>query len=169
VPLALGFGAAWLVEPFRQALAVPGLQPLLIAVQAYRVAGVGFLILVALGQLPAIFGIPAGLGDLLVGLTAFGAAAAVKQGRLGRAVWWNALGLFDLALALTLGVGTGPSLLHFIPATPSSALLSVAPFAVVPSFIVPLDIWLHVVSLRFLLARRPQQRRTEPHGRVLAA
>jgi hypothetical protein len=73
-------------------------------------------------------------------------------------VWWNALGLFDLALALALGVGTGPSPFHFIPATPGSGLLSMARFALVPSFIVPLDIWLHVVSLRFLLARRPQPR-----------
>jgi hypothetical protein len=69
-----------------------------------------------------------------------------------------ALGLFDLALALTLGVGSGPSPLHFIPATPSSGLLSTGAFALVPSFIVPLDIWLHVVSLRFLLAQRRQPR-----------
>jgi hypothetical protein len=158
MPLALGFGAVWLVEPVRRALASPDLQPLLIAMQAYRIAGAGFLVLVALGQLPAIFGLPAGLGDLLVGLGAFGAAAAVRRGRFGRAVWWNALGLFDLALALTLGVGSGPSPLHFIPATPSSGLLSTGAFALVPSFIVPLDIWLHVVSLRFLLAQRRQPR-----------
>jgi hypothetical protein len=56
------------VEPARRALANPTLQPLLIAMQAYRVASVGFLVLVALGQLPAAFGLPAGLGDLLVGL-----------------------------------------------------------------------------------------------------
>jgi hypothetical protein len=169
VPLAVGFGALWLVEPFRRMLADPHLQPFLIAMQTYRVAGVGFLLLVVAGQLPAIFGVPAGLGDILVGLTAPGAAAALQQGRVSRAVAWNVLGLLDLALALTLGVGTGPSALHFIGATASSQALSLFPLVIAPSFVVPLDIWLHSVSLWFLLGQRPRQRQAQPQGQLAAA
>src|SRR5690242_1134962 len=57
------------------------------------------------GRRPAtrVFAIPVGLGDLAVGLTAFAAASAARNGQLSRAIWWNVLGLGDLALALTLG------------------------------------------------------------------
>jgi len=162
LPLALGFGALWLAGPLQRVLDRPDVQPMFIAMQTYRVAGVGFLALTALGQLPAVFGVPAGLGDIVAGLTALPAANALKQGRLGHAVAWNAFGLLDLAVALTLGVGTGPGALHFI-AAPSSALFSTAPFLVVPAFVVPLDIWLHVVSLRFLLRSRSRYGGKPPH------
>jgi hypothetical protein len=168
VPLAAGFAALWLVAPLRRALADPRLRPMLVAMQTYRVAGVGFLLLTAAGQVPAIFGIPAGVGDILVGLSAPGAAAAVRHGRTSRGVWWNALGLFDLALALTLGVATGPSVLHVAGQTTSQALAAF-PLVMVPSFVVPLDIWLHVVSLRSLRAGPSHQRQTQPRQQVAAA
>jgi hypothetical protein len=167
-PLALGLGAVWLIEPVGRAFAMRDLAPLLIAMQSYRMFGLGFIVLMAIGQLPAIFAIPAGLGDLAIGLTAFGAASAARRGQLSRAVWWNALGLVDLGLALTLGVGTGPSQLGFIPAMPRSTLFSLAPFAVVPSFIVPLDITLHLLSLRGLLARRARLAANQPLAQLAA-
>ncbi|MGG7377253.1 hypothetical protein ACQ7B2_00075, partial [Escherichia coli] len=86
---ALGLGAVWLIPSVGRAFGMPALQPLLIPMQAYRIAGVGFIVLMGLGQLPAIFAIPAGLGDLFVGLTAFAAASAARNGQLSRAIWWN--------------------------------------------------------------------------------
>jgi hypothetical protein len=109
------------------------------------------------------------LGDLAVGLTAFAAASAARNGQLSRAVWWNVLGLADLALALTLGVGTGPSQFGFISTMPRSTLFSLAPFAVVPSFIVPLDLMLHVLSLRGLHARRWHAAVLQPLAQPAAA
>jgi hypothetical protein len=79
IPVALGLGAVWLIEPVGRAFAMRDLQPLLIAMQSYRIFGLGFIVLMALGQLPAIFAIPAGLGDLAIGLTAFGAASAARD------------------------------------------------------------------------------------------
>jgi hypothetical protein len=169
IPIALGLGAVWLSEPVGRAFAMPDLQPLLITMQAYRIAGLGFIVLMALGQLPAIFAIPAGLGDLAIGLTAFGAASAARQGQFSRAVWWNVLGLVDLALALTLAVGTGPSHFGFIPTMPRSTLFSLAPFAIVPSFIVPLDIMLHLLSVRGLLAGRGPRATAQPVAQLAAA
>jgi hypothetical protein len=169
IPIALGLGAVWLIEPVGRAFAMRGLQPLLIAMQSYRVFGLGFIVLMALGQLPAIFAIPAGLGDLAIGLTAFGAASAARDGELSRAVWWNVMGLVDLGIALALGVGTGPSQLGFIPTLPRNTLFSLAPFALVPSFFVPLDITLHVLSLRGLLARRAQPTADQPLAQLAVA
>jgi hypothetical protein len=158
LPLVLGLGAFVLIQPIRAALSEPEVQPFLIAMQTYRVVGIGFLVLALAGELPAILGVPAGLGDLLIGLTAPGAAAALKRGNTSRAILWNVMGLLDLAVAVTLAVGTGLSPLEFIQASPSSAVLSLAPLVVVPSFLVPLDIMLHVISLTGLLRlRSPRQ------------
>jgi hypothetical protein len=169
IPITLGLGAVWLIRPIGVAFRTPDLQPLLIAMQSYRIAGRGFIALMVLGQLPAIFAIPAGLGDLAIGLTALGAASAARDGQLSRAIWWNVLGLMDLALALTLGVGTGPSQFGFIATMPRSTLFSLAPLAVVPSFIVPLDISLHLLSLRGLLRRRGQPAVERPLAQLAAA
>ena len=53
VPIALGLGASWLIRPMRAAFESPDLQPMLIAMQSYRIAGLGFTLLMAVGQLPA--------------------------------------------------------------------------------------------------------------------
>lgn len=169
IPIALALAAVWLIEPVGRAFANWDLQPLLIAMQSYRVFGLGFIVLMALGQLPPIFAIPAGLGDLAIGLTAFGAASAARNGQLSRAVWWNVMGIVDLGLALTIGVGTGPSQLGFIPVMPRNTLFSLAPFAIVPSFFVPLDITLHMLSLRGLAARRAQPASDQPVVQLVAA
>jgi hypothetical protein len=50
-------------------------QSQLVAFQFYRVLGVTFLVLYAAGQLPGIFALPAGWGDVMVGLTALMAPA----------------------------------------------------------------------------------------------
>src|ERR1700722_7890385 len=47
-----------------RALAAPGMTNRLEAPHVFRVAGVAFLITMALGQLPALFALPAGLGDI---------------------------------------------------------------------------------------------------------
>jgi hypothetical protein len=79
------------------------------------------------------------------------------------------MGLIDLGLALTLGVGTGPSQLGFIPTMPRNTLFSLAPFAIVPSFFLPLAITRHMLSLRGLVARRAQPAADQPVVKLAAA
>ncbi len=86
----------------------------LIGVQIYRVAGVVFLLAWADGRIPAVFALPAGLDDIAVGLSAPLVAARVGDGteRSRRlAVAWNIAGITDLAVAVTLGALTSPTLL----------------------------------------------------------
>ena len=148
-PLAIGAVAIALFEPLRRLLSDPDVQPALIAVQTYRVVGGVFLVLLALGALPALFAISAGAGDVLIGLTAVAAARSIRGGQVGRAVLWNALGLLDLVVAVGLGVT-----LQLVATTPGTAPLTVLPLVLVPTFAVPLSILLHVVSLRSLLGTR---------------
>jgi hypothetical protein len=158
VPLVAVLAAIWLVAPIRRLVWDPAVQPALIAVESYRViAGAVFLGLMFLGQLPAVFAIPAGAGDVLIGLTAFWAAASLRSGRLGAAATWNLLGMLDLVVAVGLGVATTPGPLRFISASPSTVLLSVLPMVLVPTFLVPISFLIHVVSVRHLLRRRSQR------------
>jgi hypothetical protein len=159
LPVAAAIGTIWLVAPIRRLVSEPAVQPALIAIESYRVlAGGVFLGLMLLNQLPAVFAIPAGGGDVLIGLTAFWAAASLRSGRLGPAVAWNLFGILDLVVAVSLGIATTPGPLHLIDASPSTVLLSVLPLVMVPTFLVPLSFLIHVVSLRHLL--RPSRLRS---------
>jgi hypothetical protein len=153
VPVALGIAAIWLIPSLGRLLADPRLQPTLIAVQSIRVIfGVVFLLLIPLGQLPAFFGIPAGVGDVVAGLTAWAAGAALRNGNRQPAIWWNLFGLLDFAVAIGIGILAAPGLTNLLKLAPSTLALSMPPLVVVPTFAVPLFILLHAASLRFLLS-----------------
>jgi hypothetical protein len=129
----------------------------LISVQFYRVAGVVFLVGWAIGRIPAIFAVPAGVGDIAVGLAAPFVAARVGDGSERSrklAVWWNIEGIADLVLAVALGAATSPT-----PVWPTllghpNPLISRLPLVLIPVFAVPLSILLHVVTLRRLSPER---------------
>jgi hypothetical protein len=110
----------------------------------------------ALGHLPALFALPAGLGDVAAGIAAPLAARSLARGGSRRTgLWFNAFGLTDLVVALTLGTLTGFQLVNV---SPSGAPISELPLALIPTAAVPLLFALHVTSVSALL-RRP---RTQP-------
>ena len=126
----------------------------LVLPHSFRVAGVFFLFYLALGHLPALFALPAGLGDIAAGIAAPLVALRLAQGTGRRAgLWFNVYGLTDLAIGLTLGALTGYGLLNV---TPSTAPISELPLALVTMADVPLMIALHITSL-VALARASRQ------------
>jgi hypothetical protein len=136
-----------------RALTAPGMASRLVLPHAFRVTGVFFLLYLALGHLPALFALPAGLGDIAAGIAAPVAALRLARGTGRRAaVWFNAYGLTDLAMGITLGALTSYGLLHV---TPSTAPISQLPLALVIAADVPLMIALHITSLVTL--RDPHQ------------
>lgn len=134
-------------------LAEPGTPGRLAMAQLPRVVGGSFLIALALGDLPAVFAIPAGVGDIAVGLAAPLVARRLTRGH-GRtaAIWFNVLGIADLILAVSLGVlaGLGPAQLILV--TPSTEAVGLLPLVLIPTVAVPVAAALHVVSLRRLRA-----------------
>lgn len=128
-------------------LADPGTLTRLTYPHTLRVVGVLFLIVMAQGHLPAAFALPAGLGDIAVGIAAPFVARRLARGT-GRAeaVRFNALGIFDLIVAASVGY----LLFGFIDVTPSTAPLRLLPLALIPTVPVPLALALHIVSLRRL-------------------
>jgi hypothetical protein len=127
--------------------------------QSWRVLGGVFLVLLSFGLLPAAFALPAGLGDVAIGLTApFIARAFANRGprQAGRLfVVWQLLGILDLVVA----VGTGGSLRAvpglFTDWAGSEQMVAMGrlPLSLVPTFAVPLFVILHLASLAQLRAQ----------------
>jgi hypothetical protein len=140
-----------------RALAAPGTASRLELPQSFRAAeGTAFLILMGLGHLPALFALPAGLGDIAAGIAAPLVATRLAQGGGRRAaLWHSAFGMTDLVVALTLGTLTGFQLVNV---TPSGSLISELPLALVPTAAVPLLFALHVTSVAALV-RAPRSPR----------
>jgi hypothetical protein len=130
---------------------------LLTAVQTWRVVGSMFLFLYALDLQPALFALPAGLGDVAVGV----AAVFVLRSLIDRHPNWrrrvlllNLGGLLDFVAAIGTGVLTSNSALGLLaPASPTLAM-DLLPLSLVPGFLVPLWIMVHFASLLQLRATR---------------
>ena len=151
VPITIALVAVLLSPALRRVLAAASL-PALIGVQVYRLIGIVFVVLLALGQLPAYFAIPAGWGDIAVGLSAPLVALALVRGLPGGralATAWNVFGLVDLVVAVGMGTGIlAPLLLPDLgPRVPSAAAMGVFPLVMVPMFLVPMSVLLHLIAL----------------------
>ena len=115
---------------------------LLIAVQTYRIGGIAFLWGMTQGILDPAFAIPAGVGDLLIGLTAIPFAIFLWKGYSWSKyslVAWSVLGIADLVNAITLGRITSPDF--------SSSTMATFPWILVPTVGVPLGLALHGITL----------------------
>jgi hypothetical protein len=136
-----------------RALDAPGMVSRLIRPHSFRVGGLVFLLLMVQGHLPALFALPAGLGDIAAGIAAPRVARGLAD-RTGRraALWFNAFGVLDLVDALILGAVVGYQL---ISVTPSGAPISELPLALIPSAAVPLLFTLHILSISALRKSAP--------------
>jgi hypothetical protein len=124
-----------------------------IAVQLYRVEGVIFLVLYAFGLLPGVFALPAGAGDVATGLLALNIAINATRGaelRSRTVLLWNIFGIADLIVALTTGFFSSPSPIQRFAFDHPNQLISMFPLVLIPTFLVPLAILLHIISLRQL-------------------
>lgn len=124
----------------------------LIGLQGFRVMAWVFLIGWAGGGIPAVFAIPAALGDIWAGIEGLRAARKVRRGAADaeRAVLRaNIIGLADFGVAASLGLVTIEGAFNILsPDAPS--IVGNYPLVLVPVLFVPLFITLHVLSLQRL-------------------
>jgi hypothetical protein len=122
-------------------------QRWIVSVQAYRMEGFIFLLLYASGRLPGAFALPAGLGDMAVGMMAPIAGASGSSARLRV---WNLSGIIDLVVAVTTGFLTSPSPMQLLALDRPNQLITAFPLVLIPVFLVPLSVLLHLASLQKL-------------------
>jgi hypothetical protein len=129
----------------------------LVALQLYRVFGSQWLAYWLHGQLPGLWALPAGTGDVLTGLFAVPAVVALATGTAGgrkAAILWNMFGIADLAIAIFLGMIISPGPAQLIVLNGPSIGIDSYPNVLTPGFVVPGSILLHALSLRQLRRRR---------------
>lgn len=122
---------------------------ILASIHVIRIFGVVFLIGISQGIIAPTFGYVAGIGDILIGVTAIPMAYVIKKGhswaRRGSIIW-NSIGMVDLVAAIYLGVTTS----QFSAAT--SATMTTWPWIIIPTVGVPSLLTIHFVI--FWLLRR---------------
>jgi hypothetical protein len=144
--------AARRIPVVARALTAPGMTSRLEFPHTFRVAGVAFLLTMALGHLPALFALPAGLGDIATGIATPLVVRRLARGTGRRAaLWLNLFGAGDLLVALTLGALVGFQLINV---TPSGTPISGLPLVLIPTVEVPLLLALHITSLSALVRAR---------------
>jgi hypothetical protein len=125
---------------------------LLIAVQTFRIGGAFFLWGMTQGFLDPAFAIPAGVGDILIGVTAIPFAIFLWKGYSWSkyaVVVWSVLGIADLVNALTLGQITS--------AGPSISTVLNFPLILFPTMPVLAALALHLITLYRLRHYMPIQ------------
>ena len=114
----------------------------LIGVHTWRILGIVFLWGMTQGLLDPAFAIPAGIGDILIGVTAIPFAIFLWKGYSWSkyaVVVWSVLGIADLVNAVTLGVITNSDF--------STSTMATFPWILVPTVGVPLALTLHGITL----------------------
>ncbi len=130
---------------------VMALDPrLMMGIQAWRFAGLGFIALYTYGVLPGSFAWPAGLGDIAIGVTApWLLVALIRRPSFASSrlfVTWNLLGILDLVVA----VGTGALSSALARGTPdeiTTGPMAQLPLVLIPAYFVPIFAMLHVAAL----------------------
>ena len=148
-PLLLFFAWLRLSQSFREFVLSLDLR-LVAGIQAWRWAGLSFLSLYVYKVLPAVFALPAGLGDMAVGVTApWIILALVRQpgfAASSRFVRWNVFGILDLVVALSIGT-LSATFATGAPGEITTAPMATLPLLLIPAFLVPLFLMLHTVAL----------------------
>ncbi len=160
LPLLVAFVALRAFPALRTAIDnVP--QEHLIGIQTVRLMGFAFLLLLAQSQLPSVFALPAGLGDMLVGVEAIFVTRLYTRRSTSApaaALFLGVTGIADFVVALSIGFLASTTPLQLIHVNPSTDLITVAPLVLVPTFGVPLFIVLHAFSMGRILSRETVSR-----------
>ena len=162
--MVLLFGSWFMWPGFRSSLLSVPIWAL-VGLHIARIGGVFFLILTTAGRLSAPFGPSAGWGDIIVGVIAIPLAVLAAIGLVYPAVIriWNALGVLDLIVAISLGALSSPGTpFRVFTEGPGTLAMTTLPWIMIPAMLVPFYLLVHAtieVKLRELRAHRVEARR----------
>jgi hypothetical protein len=113
-------------------------------VQSWRVAGFVFLALYTYSILPGNLALPAGWGDIAIGVTAPLASMKLANSAHRKGfIAWQMLGMLDLAMAIAMGTMSRIVNPHGISTEP----MTVLPLSLIPTFAVPFLFMLHIICI----------------------
>tara|TARA_Y100000782_G_scaffold21181_1_gene22741 strand:+ start:30565 stop:31419 length:855 start_codon:yes stop_codon:yes gene_type:complete len=144
----LNWGLAWLTPLGRRITEATSLSAIA-AFQIPRIMGGLFLIGWIVGDIPALFALPAGLGDILAGIAGWQASRALAKGEpnarslLARAIF---IGIADFFFAVLFGIITSPGFAHLY-ALDAPNIINAYPLAMFPAFFVPIFLGFHFIAI----------------------
>ena len=113
--------------------------------------GIGFVIGAITGALPAAFGYPEGIGDIMAAAGAVALLPGIRKGTPSRG-WllaWNTFGFLDLLSAITVGLLFSESAVGILhTATSNTTPMVTFPVSLIPTFFVPLFLLVHALTFR---------------------
>jgi hypothetical protein len=134
----------------------------LVGVQGLRVLGITFVLLYWAKRLPAPFAPVAGWGDVSVGLLAIPLAVLLARSTgatpKGIVVMWNVLGVADLVTAVALGATSAAGPLQLFHGQPGTAIMTSLPWVLIPCFLVPSFLFLHLCTFYRLRTAEEQEK-----------
>lgn len=129
----------------------------LVLLHSWRMIGMGFIFLFFQDRLPALFAFPAGLGDAMAAIGAVILGITLYENREPvprRRIWlWNAFGLIDFIIAVSLGVLTRTNEILYVEGQAGSDIMGSFPLVMIPGFFVPFYIIIHLVIFAQLKQR----------------
>ena len=148
MPVIIYLTAYYRIKSFREWVLSLDMRQLIL-LHSWRMLGTGFVFLYFYDRLPALFALPAGLGDamtaigaLSVGIALYERASTVSRKRV---YLWNTFGLIDFVLAVSMGVMTRTGeVLHFSGQVDSD-IMGTFPLALIPGFAVPFYVITHLI------------------------
>jgi hypothetical protein len=145
-PVVVFLAGYWMSSAFREFVLAADLR-LMMGIQAWRFAGLGFLALYAHGVLSGIFAWPAGLGDIAIAVTApWILVALIRQPSFAGSktfMVWNVLGILDLVMAVGIGARVATGVTGEVTTSPMGRL----PLVLAPAYLVPIWTMLHLAAL----------------------
>lgn len=141
--------------PFWKSINLKTTTTAFIRIHLFRLIGSFLLILSLLDQLPLVFGLIAGLGDVITALTSIYVARIMEQKKNNAktiALVWNTFGLLDILATSTMAIVF--TKLSIENGTAGVDALGKFPFCLIPAFAPPVIIFLHLSLYRKLLVKR---------------
>ncbi len=120
-------------------------QRVLVGLQVFRLVGGLFIVEMLRGYVPFAFAVAAGVGDLIVGLTAAVLIFMYKKVPYWAVVLVLIIGVIDFISAITFGITSQPNPLQIF-AVGFSNQVNLFPTGLIPLFLVPYAIVFHVLS-----------------------
>ena len=121
----------------------------LILLHSWRMVGMGFVFLYFQNKLPALFALPAGLGDamaamgaLFLGIALYDQAEKISKNKI---FMWNTFGLIDFVIAISMGLMTRVGEPFHFSGQVGSDIMSTFPLVLIPGFAVPFYVIVHLI------------------------
>ncbi|MFT7595215.1 MAG: hypothetical protein ACI8R4_002543 [Paracoccaceae bacterium] len=157
------FALGRLASPARVVIDRMG-QNYFMGIQSFRMLGGVFLLGWAVGDIPWIFALPAGFGDIWAGIAGYRAMQAVNRGdpkarRL--VVQANVIGTVDFTVALITGLITSETVYQLM-AHDAPNIVGAYPLVMIPALLVPVFLAAHFFSIQRLMRNPARTGDTAP-------